>query len=1398
MADDPALEEKVQTIVVRPSFRRRLRFMAMRGLGVVLLLFGVAVVVLNSPIGHRLVTDQIAKMSPASGMQIRIGRIDGNLFGKAVLRDVTVADPKGDFLQIPQVDLDWRPFHWFTSGLDIRNLVTHRGTLLRRPQLLKSNPNSPTLPNFDIRLDRFRIDNLTVAPGIAGAEAQRINLLARADVKQGRVYLKADGKLGNVDRLHALIDAEPDGDRFDLDLDYLAAKDGVVAGLIGSKSGYHARLFGKGTWKQWQGRGLVTRDGKQFVAFRLRNDGGQYAISGNAQPGDALSGVAARLAGKTVTYSGAGTLVNSVLDGRLQVVGGGMRGSAKGAIDLGNNAAKDLAVDLRLTDPAAFGAGSKVEGALLSAMLDGPFRKLAVEHRLQVAQIVSGSTRIEGILQQATIRYDGKRWLVPLDARIARVITGTQQVDSRLVSGTLRGDATLAGGKISSDRLALDFHGATARLAFAGDLAKSTYRFTGPVTANGIELASVGKANAQAAIDLAIGGKAAWSLSANLTARVPQVANPTVASLAGPDIRLASGVSLAAGAPLRVNRLKLDAAKLTLTAAGAYGQGKTTLKGQGRSSDYSKFTIDGAYSDRGPDAVLVFANPVPAAGLRDVRVALTPIEGGLGIETKGGSTLGPFAGSMALSAPASGPTTLAIKHLDVWKTAITGDLALAGGGADGTLALKGGGLDGTIGLQPRDGGQDFTVDLKVRDAVFGGLTPMSVARATVKGTGSLANGTSRIDGSVFAMGISYGRMFVGRFAAKAKLAGGIGTINASIAGRRGSRFGLQLAAEAAPGRYTVAANGSYRDGAIAMPRRAVIEKRPGGGWQLQPTQLNYGGGSMIAEGSFGTGAASAHLQLADMPLTLTDIASDALDLGGSISGVVDLAREPDGVPTGEAKVQVKGLTRSGLLLTSRPIDLALVMKLDRDRIATRAVVDSADGKRLGRLQGRIASLPASGTLFDRLRAGDLFAQLRYAGPADALWRLVAVNTFDLTGPVSAAADVTGTLDNPQVRGSISSDDLRLRSGLTGTDLTKVKGRGTFDGSQLRLTSFSGTAPNGGTVLGSGTVGLSGMSSTRGPQLDLRLAAHNAALLDSSGLTAAVTGPMRIVSSGVGGMVAGRLQIDRASWKLGTAADVTQLPQIKTREVNRPADAAPQRAPSVPWRYLVDAKSDDGIDVRGMGLDSEWSANIRLRGTTADPRIGGTASAVRGTYTFASTQFDLTRGRITFDENTSIDPRLDIEATTTKNSLEVTAKVQGSALRSRITFTSNPSLPEEEILSRLLFGDSITQLSATDVLQLGAAVASLHGGGGLDPINQLRSAIGLDRLRIVSADPTIGRGTGIAVGKNIGRRAYIEIVTDGRGYSATDTEFRITSWLSLLGSVSTIGRSSIVAQASKDY
>src|SRR3546814_9540035 len=136
--------------------------------------------------------------------------------------------------------------------------------------------------------------------------------------------------------------------------------------------------------------------------------------------------------------------------------------------------------------------------------------------------------------------------------------------------------------------------------------------------------------------------------------------------------------------------------------------------------------------------------------------------------------------------------------------------------------------------------------------------------------------------------------------------------------------------------------------------------------------------------------------------------------------------------------------------------------------------------------------------------------------------------------------------------------------------------------------------------------------------------------------------------------------------------------------------------------------------------------------------------MRVSYDVAGRTFDLEKGEIHFTGNSPINPNLDMEASADVTDLSATIHVTGTGLQPDISFTSTPALPEDELLSRLLFGSSITDLSAPEALQLATAVASLQSGsGGLDPINAVRKAEGIDRLRILPADSTTGQGTTVA-------------------------------------------------------
>jgi translocation and assembly module TamB len=317
-------------------------------------------------------------------------------------------------------------------------------------------------------------------------------------------------------------------------------------------------------------------------------------------------------------------------------------------------------------------------------------------------------------------------------------------------------------------------------------------------------------------------------------------------------------------------------------------------------------------------------------------------------------------------------------------------------------------------------------------------------------------------------------------------------------------------------------------------------------------------------------------------------------------------------------------------------------------------------------------------------------------------------------------------------------------------------------------------------------------------LNLSFNANQALLLNRDDIAARVTGPVQIRSDGQTGTISGDLRLNKGRFQLGRASAAAGVPQLQV--IDRGLDPEDVIEPQQlhPWKLALKVKGSD-LRVVGLGIDSRWTTDLNIGGLADEPRFSGRAELVRGDYDFAGRNFKLDRGVIRFRGESPPDPLLDIHAEAQVQGLDASVLVRGTGLKPEITFASTPPLPQDELLSRILFGTSITNLSAPEALQLASAVAALQSGSGnLDPINALRKAIGLDRLRVVPADIATGQKTAIAAGKYVTRKLFVEVVTDGQGYSATRVEYQMTRWLSLLSTVSTIGRSSASVRVSKDY
>jgi translocation and assembly module TamB len=1405
MVDEPV--PGADDVVAAPDAEPAARGSAMRwvrGLLIALLALaavGAALIFgLDTGPGRRLIAEQIAGYELKSGLKVRVARIDGSIYGKAVLRGVEVYDTRRVFFTASTVDLDWRPFKFLTNRLDIRDLVIRRGELRSLPELNPGDPDDPLLPAFDIRIDRLRADGLVIREGVAGA--RRVgNIAGKVDIRSGRVLVDARAALNDgTDRLAVVIDAMPDQNRLQIDADVTAPANGAIAALAGLNQDITASIKGRGDWDFWQGKLAANLSGGELAALDIDQREGNVRIGGYVRPTPLIGDSFARALGPAVGIAARGTLDARVLSGTLALAAEAGKINASGAIDLGENRFDGLEILASLTRPQLLVDGLDARNLQGRLTLNGTFADLTAPYRLSADRLALAGVSADRLLAQGTVKRSGEDFEIPVQVTAARVITGNAYGD-RLASGlTGQGVVRMRGGQLTSDPIRLASRAFTALVQLSGSAERGRYLAVADVRLPAFGVENVGDADIDANVRLAFGGSAGWDLLGDVRVLMRRVVNETVVTLIGPSPRFASKFSYGAGQPFVLRDASLAAEKLALIGGGRLeADGRIVMRASGRHRDYGALDLS-ADSIRGDTrATLTLAEPLPALGVRDVELALGTVPDGFSVDVTGQSALGPLEGATRIYAREAGRTLIQIERFTVSRALFAGDLYATSAGVEGALTLSGGGITGDVTLDPRAQGQGVKALVNLANARFEGETPITINRGAVEVDALIAEGRNTVTGSIRAQGIGRGPLFIGQLAANANLVNGEGRVTASLTGKRGSNFELQTSAQIASNAITLAGNGQYGNRRLRLVQPARFSKLDDGGWRLAPAVLRLGRGRIGAQGRFGGGLTDVSAQFNTVPMALFDVAVRELGFGGNASGTLSYRQAAGGVPTGQASVKLDNLTRTGLIVSSRPVDISANLALTSNALAMRAVIAEQD-KTVGRAQARISGLPAGFDLFGRLQRGALAGQLRFNGPADSLWRLLGIEAFDVTGQVGVAADMSGSLLDPRINGVLATRTARLESGLSGTVITDIASRGQFNGSRLTFSSFSGKAGSGGTVSGSGYIDYGGLFATpsQGVAVELKATAKNALLVNRDDFGATVTGPLAISSNGTTGTLSGDVTLDRGRFRLGQFNAAEALPIINVREINRRADEAPRRERPAIWRYNVKARAANQFTVTGLGLNSEWGANVTLTGTVDAPRITGQADLVRGEYEFAGREFDLARGRINFRGESPPNPSLDIAASANLSDLNATINVRGTGLRPEISFTSTPALPEDELLARLLFGSSITDISAPEAVQLAAALASLRGGGGLDPINALRGAIGLDRLRIVAGDQTTGQGTSIAAGKYITRNTYVEIVTDGRGYSATQIEFQVTRWLSLLSSISTIGRQSANVRISKDY
>jgi translocation and assembly module TamB len=552
---------------------------------------------------------------------------------------------------------------------------------------------------------------------------------------------------------------------------------------------------------------------------------------------------------------------------------------------------------------------------------------------------------------------------------------------------------------------------------------------------------------------------------------------------------------------------------------------------------------------------------------------------------------------------------------------------------------------------------------------------------------------------------------------------------------------------------------------------------------LSPATVSFADGLSI--GDLKLGAQQAILEIdgrisptLDMRASLKQVKPELVNAfvpGLLAAGTIQADAQMQGstsAPTGKLHLEAMGIRGANDAARGLP---AVDMHADAQLLGNTAKVDAK------LTAGSASNLTLTG---DAPLAADGALNLKLGGKLDIglLNPLVEASGRHVTGAVTIDTTVTGAAANPEIGGTVKLANGSVRDYTQGVNLTDITGQFTGSHGTLQIQTLTAKAAPG-------TVSITGTIGVLQPHIpvDLKLMAKNAQPIASNIITANLNADMHIGGTAREQLdVEGELYVNRATIEIPSGFP----PDVAVLDVRRPGKGPPPKPEKplvITLNMAVDAPRQ--ILVKGRGLDSEMGGQIKIHGTTDIPIVSGEFELQKGSFTLGSSQLNFSSGTVTFNGEglkKKIDPTLDFVAQTVVADVTATVKITGLAASPKIELSSTPDLPQDEIMARLLFGESAAQLSALQVVQIGAALASLGGGGGgLNPLTKLQKTLGLDRLTVGSdSNPTTGansqtnNGYSVEAGRYVSSRVFVAVKESTTGTSQLAVDVDLTKHLKL--------------------
>ncbi len=387
--------------------------------------------------------------------------------------------------------------------------------------------------------------------------------------------------------------------------------------------------------------------------------------------------------------------------------------------------------------------------------------------------------------------------------------------------------------------------------------------------------------------------------------------------------------------------------------------------------------------------------------------------------------------------------------------------------------------------------------------------------------------------------------------------------------------------------------------------------------------------------------------------------------------------------------------------------------------------------------------------------------------------------FTSSGMVTVNMTVSGTVSQPIAQGRLQITDGALAYIDLPSALSNVNGALVFNQDRLQVENL--TARTGGGLLTFG-----GEVSYYHRQLNFNLTAQaqEVRLRYPPGVSSTANADLRLAGTSSAATLSGNVTVTKLSLMPGfdfglyleRSKQSTVLPQTNTFLNRVRLDVHVVTTPELRMQTAVARLSGD--------------ADLHLRGSVARPSLLGRVDILEGEVYFNGTKYRLERGGVIFRNPVSIEPVLDLQATTRVKDYDIRLGINGTASNLKPTYRSEPPLPTSDIIALLALGrtreESATLQSSSSSFGQEASNAILGQALNSTLSSRAQRLFGVSRIKIdpqgLSTETNPARGPQVTIEQQVANNLTLTYSTNvsQAAQQIIQAEYNVSRNVSIIG------------------